>query len=107
MPISNRKKLLMDNVSLADGSRIFSVTYNIVGLGGTQTQLTLTDDPTSRSLASAGGAGPEFISVDGSLAVVPEPQEIAWVTVGALSVFALLRRRGLIGSRAQRAAGAA
>ena len=80
------------DVSLPDGSRLFSVLFRVVGAVGTETALSLSDDPTSRAFASFTGNHPDFVSQPGSLVVVPEPRQ-GFVLLSALvGVFALLRR---------------
>ena len=82
------------DVALADGSRLFSITFNAVGAAGSSTTLAFSDDPTSRAVASFTGNHPDFTSVSGSLTIVPEPR---WVVggfaLGAMVIVRLLRRK--------------
>ena len=55
-------------ITLADGTTIFELCFNVIGANGTSTNITFTDTPTARELAIASGTI-DFQSSDGTITV--------------------------------------
>ncbi len=55
-------------ITLADGTTVFELCFNVIGANGTNTTITFTDTPTARELAIASGTI-EFQSSDGTITV--------------------------------------
>jgi len=55
-------------ITLADGTIIFELCFNVIGADGASSSITFTDTPTARELATANGTI-EFESSDGTITV--------------------------------------
>ena len=58
-------------ITLADGTTVFELCFNVIGANGTSTAITFTDTPTARELATASGTI-EFQSTNGMITVEEE-----------------------------------
>lgn len=58
-------------ITLVDGSTLFELCFNVIGANGTSTNITFTDTPTARELATASGTI-DFESSDGMVTVEEE-----------------------------------
>ena len=63
------------NETVADGTGIFEIVFNVLGAEGTSSSLTFTDDPTARVVASQ--AGPETFVTDNGTIVIANPPSIS------------------------------
>jgi len=55
-------------ITLADGTTVFELCFNVIGANGTNTSITFTDTPTARELATSTGTI-DFLSTDGTITV--------------------------------------
>ena len=63
------EQILAADATVADGETIFSVTFDVVGATGSSSEVSFTDDPTLRKLASFSGDAPELTTVNGTVAI--------------------------------------
>ena len=76
-------------ITLADGTTLFELCFNVIGANGTSTNITFTDTPTARELATASGTI-EFLSSDGTITVEvgtvtpPPPTGDGIINIGAV-----------------------
>jgi len=76
-------------ITLADGTTVFELCFNVIGATGTSTTITFTDTPTARELATATGTI-DFQSTDGTITVEeadtppPTPTGDGIINVGAV-----------------------
>ena len=66
-------------ITLADGTVIFEVCFDIIGAEGASTNITFTDVPTTRELATADATIP-FSSADGTFTVAMEEEPVDTTT---------------------------
>ena len=63
------EQILAADATVADGETIFSVTFDVVGATGSSSEVSFTDDPTLRKLASFGGAAPDLKTVNATISI--------------------------------------
>jgi hypothetical protein len=79
--------------TLADGSVLFSLTFNVRGEAGDTTSVAFTDGWTPLHFESAENIDLPFSSVPGSVTVVPEPGATAAVLALGVLICAVIRLR--------------
>ena len=74
-------------ITLADGTTIFELCFNVIGANGTNSTITFTDTPTARELAIASGTI-DFQSTDGTITVeedmIMPPTGDGIINIGAI-----------------------
>ncbi len=66
------EQILAADATVADGETIFSVTFDVLGATGSSSEVSFTDDPTLRKLASFGGAAPLLKTVNATISIGPQ-----------------------------------